>query len=207
MTTVNFIPVARQIARTRRRHMKVWAVTAIVAAAILAVPTVRQGMQRAEAARLRTRYDEKLAQLQELRIQVHDASRQATDARIRLERAANLRAKRNWSGMVALIARCLPEGCWLTSLRTDPAVPGSTAVSGGSASLGSAKDGETSKNVAIEAPRKLRIAGYAAAAAEPHAFVADLKAAGVFAQVELKHLMREAVLDGSYFRFDLVCEW
>lgn len=207
MTTINLIPLTRQIARTRRRHMKVWAVAATVAAAILAVPMVHQGMQRAEAAHLRTRYDQQLAHIQALRSQVRAASRQATDARIRLERAANLRAKRNWSGMVALIAKCLPDGCWLTSLRTDPAAPGAPAASGRRVPLGNDKDGKASKTVTIEAPRKLRIAGYAAAAAEPHAFVAELKKAGVFARVELEHVMREAVHDGSYFRFELVCEW
>ncbi len=207
MTTVNFIPLARRIARTRRRHMKAWAVAATVAAAILAVPTVRQGMQRAEAAHLRTHYDQELAQLQALKIEVRAASDQATNARIRLERAANLRAKRNWSGMVALIAKCLPEGCWLTSLRTDPAAPGAAAASRRRTPLGNDKESDASKTVTIDAPRKLRIAGYAAAAAEPHAFVAELKNAGVFARVELEHVMREAVLDGSYFRFQLVCEW
>ena len=207
MTTVNLIPLTRQIARTRRRHMKVWAVAATVAAAILAVPMVHRGMQRAEAAHLRTGYDQELAQIQVLRIQVRAASRQATDARIRLERAAILRAKRNWSGMAALIAMCLPDGCWLTSLRTDPAAPGASDAFRRRAPLGDAMDSETSKTVTIEAPRKLRIAGYAAAAAEPHVFVAELKNAGIFTQVELEHVMREAVLDGSYFRFELVCEW
>ena len=61
--------------------------------------------------------------------------------------------------------------------------------------------------VTIEAPRKLRIAGYAPVAAHPYDIVSSLKETDVFASVALERSEREPVLDGSYFRFELVCEW
>ena len=59
----------------------------------------------------------------------------------------------------------------------------------------------------IEVPRKLKIVGYATTPAEPHAFVTALKDSGVFTNVALERLLREPMLDGFYFRFELDCEW
>jgi hypothetical protein len=61
--------------------------------------------------------------------------------------------------------------------------------------------------VTIDAPRKMRLAGYATDAAEPHRFVANLKDTAIFSHIALERSQREPKLDGYYFFFELVCEW
>ena len=154
-----------------------------------------------------TRYDAVLAQWNESRAELGSVTAQVEKARVRFERSSLLQSKRNWSGLIALTAKSIPDGCWLASLRTDPAVPGPPRLL---VTHPTAVDGKTPappKPVVIEAPRRLRLTGYASRASEPHMFVANLKATSVFSNVELENMVSASVWNGTYFRYDLLCEW
>lgn len=205
MVGVNLIPKAVQLAQARRRHMNRWGVSILAAAALLAVPSTIDWLQRAEATELRTRNANLQIELAAAGTRLRAQTAQANETLLQLERARALRSKRAWSAMFAMIGRCMPAGCWLTSVATDPATP-PAASRGATASRKGADEGNP-QTIVIEAPRKLRVAGYATDVAEPHGFVANLKDTGVFTDVVLEHSRREPALDGYYFRFELVCEW
>ena len=96
--------------------------------------------------------------------------------------------------------------CWLTSIATDPGAPTGAASKSRPSSDGD-EEQDGSITVTIDAPRKMRLAGYATDAAEPYRFVANLKDTEVFSWIALERSQREAKLNGYYFLFELVCEW
>jgi Tfp pilus assembly protein PilN len=207
MISVNLIPQDQQLRLARRERIKVWVVAVTAAVALPAVPTLLDELRKDEVVQLQQRYDAVLAQWKERRAELGSVTAQVAEARIRLERSSLLQSKRNWSGLIALTAKCIPDGCWLTSLRTDPAVPGPPRLL---ETRPTAVDGKTPappKPVVLEAPQSLRLTGYASRAAEPHLFVANLKATSVFSHVALENIVSESVRNGSYFRYDLLCEW
>ena len=66
---------------------------------------------------------------------------------------------------------------------------------------------DSKRAITIDAPRRLKIAGYAPDSARPYLFVENLKRTDAFEAVRLDSSQREPVLDGSYYHFELVCEW
>ena len=207
MVGVNLIPENVRLAQERRRRLKGWGIAILLAVAILALPLTVDWVQRVQAAELRTQHDQLQNELQTVRTELRALTSQANQALMQLERAHALRSKRAWSAMFALIEKGMPEGAWLVSMATDPATPPS-----GDGHKTEIRDRDTGTDeqpaiVVIEAPRRLRMAGFAVDAAQPHEFVSSLKESKVFTNVSLEHLRRERVLDGSYFRFELICEW
>jgi Tfp pilus assembly protein PilN len=208
MVGVNLIPEPIQFAQARRRHVWRWGAAVAAAAVALAVPLGMDWYQRARADDLRAEHVELEGQLATIRAELRTLTTQFQQASIQLERANALRAKRAWSEMLAMIGRCMPAGCWLTSIATDPAIPAKTGDGPPRQTPRKADSAAPqSPTVVIEAPRMLRLAGYAADAAEPYEFVARLKETGVFSNVVAGQSRSEPALNGTYFRFDLTCEW
>jgi hypothetical protein len=226
MTVINLIPASVQRARRQRRHIHWWAATALTALTAAAVMGALEWYRTVEAERLRGQSAELHDQLDSVRTDLRTLSERAEQVRQHLERAAALRAKRAWSGLFAVIGSAMPESCWLVSLATEPATPGaagstvssSRAGVARSRALGGADPAQSRRGLEapqtresltaeIDAPRKLRLVGYGPDAADPHVFVTNLKSAAVFTRVSLLRSERETVLDRSYFRFELVCEW
>ncbi len=205
MVLANLIPEEERVARTRRRHLRRWSVSVAVSFAALLMFAGIAWLARNEAATLRATSRQIDEDLERERTELRATSVEAQRVLVEIERAKALRSKRAWSGMVALIASNMPDGAWLTSLATDPVNPQSGARTAVAAPR--EKDDEDQPAVTIDAPRKLRVSGYAPDAADPHNFVASLGKAGVFTEVELTRFEREPVLDGFFFRFELICEW
>ncbi len=206
MNRLNLIPEPMQLVRTRRRLAKRWTVCVLVAAFILVVPLLVDQYRKAEAARLRIESAALRTQLASHRATLATLTAEADQSLVHLQRAEALRSKRAWSSVFALVADRLPAGCWLTSLATDPATP----QAGGNRTRvrqGSRPDQESETPITIDAPRRIEITGYAAEPAEPYQFVTNLKQAGVFRDVNLRTSRREQIPEGSYFRFELFCEW
>ena len=206
MIGVNLIPWSVQVAQRRRLHIQRWAAAALIAGALLCVPAMFDRVRQAEASELGLHNQRLQVQLADLRRDVRSISARAEQAQLQIKRAEALRSKRSWSALIALIGQCTSDGSWLTSIATDPP----TAPHGGSrtsARPGSNEKSGGSTSIVIEAPRRLRISGYATDAVEPLTFVTNLKSAGVFRDVILESTRREPVLDGSYFRFSVVCDW
>lgn len=206
MISVNLIPDTIQAAQKQRRHLRWWGMLILAASVVLVVPLGIDWYQSARAAELHAQDEQLQSVLATTRAELRAQMAQANTTLLHLERAKALRSKRAWSAMFALISRCMPAGCWLTSFATDPPGPSLGAV-GTITMAGRETDGEARTTVTIEAPRKLRLSGYATDAAEPHEFVANLKSTGAFSHVLLEGSRREPELDGYYSRFELVCEW
>lgn len=205
MVLTNLIPEEARQARLRRLHVRRWAISVVVGCAALAVFAGLAWLARDESARLRSAVLRIDTDLKLRRAELRETSTEAQRVLVEIERAKALRSKRAWSGMVALVASNMPEGAWLTSLATDPAGPQSGG--GAAPAVMATKDAKEHRALTIDAPRKLRINGLTPGAADPYEFVASLDKSGVFSDVELIRSEREPILDGYYFRFELLCQW
>ena len=202
---MNLIPEGVHQARTGRRHLKRWTVAAVLALTLLAIPAGVDWYSRVRADELNIKARRLAGQLSSMRKQVEGATDAANEAFLQLERANALRAKRSWSSMLAMLGVCMPTECWLISIATDPAVPSGAARV--SVVNKARKDDQPEEVVTIDAPRKLRLIGYALNDAQPMEFVTRLKDAQVFQRVTLERSLLETSEEAPRFRFELVCEW
>lgn len=202
---LNLLPHELQQAQARNRHIQVWSAVIVPVAAVLCALLIVDGVRRVQADDVRDRNDDLQEELEIRRSEVRSLTESVAEVSLHLQRSDALRAKRNWSGMLALIGKCMPQSCWLTSLATDPEVAPAGAAISISSKAGSA--GQVAGAVTIEAPRRLKIAGFALDAAEPHLFVANLKQTEVFKVVRLEQSLLQQEFDPPRFRFELVCEW
>lgn len=202
---MNLIPDSVRQTRTSRRHLKRWGVACLAALVVVAFPLGVDWYRNARAAELGAQARQLAGQLSAARKEVEEATTAAREVFLQLERANALRAKRSWSGMLAMLGACMPTECWISSFATDPATP---SVGEHSSPTGKPKNGdEPEEVVTIEAPRKLKLVGYALDATQPLMFVRRLKSTGVFDRVTLERSLRETGEGGARFRFELTCEW
>lgn len=222
MVFVNLIPEAIVAQQWRKRRVARWTAASLVAIGALLIPLTLEGWQTARAEQLRAGRRALERDRTLLSAELTGLAAESQSVYLQIERANALRSKRSWSGMLALIAGTMPEGCWLTAIETVPAVPASgahntppatarsvTAAPPTARTAGDPIGGQAAAEtvVTIDAPRQLRIAGYATDASEPLTLVTKLNATGVFSRVGLERSLRESVEDGSFFRFDILCEW
>lgn len=212
---VNFIPAPIRSRLEHRRHTRWWiGVCVPVAGALLvcgAIHTWR--VARLESLRRSTTALE--GQLAAKRTDLRRIVEESAQLKLQIERAEALRSKRAWSGILSLVAERMPADCWLKSAATEPARPGNestqakpqSAPAAGKVAPSAGQPAEPPKSVVLDAPRKLRLSGYAGDPVQPVAFVTSLKEAGVFQQVALERAQWERWRERSVFRFDVLCEW
>ncbi len=205
MTGVNLIPIEARLHKTCQRRAKAWILSVLAATAALCVPLTMNWAQRSKAASLTIANERILADLALIRSELRSLTTQALEAELRAQRAKALRSKREWSAMLTLIERALPERCWLTSIATDPPSPGGATRA--TVRKVSRSDSAPAGTVLIDAPRALLVSGYATDPSEPHAFVTAMKRTGVFEEVSLEDLRQEPIYGGMYFRFELRGTW
>lgn len=206
MISINLIPRDVRRRQTQRRRLWRWASVAMVGFLLLGASAGFDFARRGAADKLRANDADLQIEVTRARADLQMITAELMSVRNNLEHATALRTKRAWSGMIALIAGSMPENCWLTSIATDPERP----LAGKPGRRKPAKKKNSGKEpevVIIDAPRRLKIVGYAQKASEPNEFVERLNHTGVFHLVELKQSQREPILDGSYYRFKLYCEW
>jgi len=204
---VNLLPAQLVAAHARRRHIRRWVVACLAALALLSVPVGLEWYRIARAAELDVAYARLKEKRHNVEVELAGVSATSRETFLQLERAKALRSKRSWSGIIALLAATMPKGCWLVELATDPSAPLGQQVRKPASAPKDAPPDHVIPTVTIEAPRKLRIVGFASDPGEPLAFVSRLKQVAVFSRVDLKRTQREPMADGFYFRFELVCEW
>jgi hypothetical protein len=215
MISVNLIPESMLLAHLRRRHTRRWLVIGIASATLLAAPIALESYRAARAESLDQQWRLIKRELDTLQSELSSVTLASRDTYLQIERARALRTKRSWSSMLGVIASAMPEGCWLTELATDPATPSGGASSArrtgsgppATAPTDSPESTDQKRTVTIEAPRAIRLIGYAADSSEPLVFVSRLKETGVFRSVNLENAQRQPVADGHYFRFELLCGW
>lgn len=210
MRRLNFIPDTYRRTKAMRRHLVRWSLTVVVSVLALGVVWGLSLVQRAQAGNLLAQQDEVAQNLKQERQELEATKQEAKRVQIQLERARALQTKRSWSGIYGLLARTLPEDSWLTSVATDPPqpLPGERKIKWQDQD-DQAKSTEKAGPpiVTIEAPRKLIIKGYAPEAGDPHRFVTALKDEKVFPRITLVKTSMERAHTGTFFAFELVCEW
>ena len=203
--SVNLLPRQLVVAQTLRRRRRRWLAVCVLAALVLAIPVGMESYRMARAEELRlegARLHQERETVETELTQIITASHEAF---LQIERAKALREKRSWSAVLALLADTMPKGCWLTELATDPPAPTGAQARTPADAPATMTGGPAT--IVIEAPRTLRIYGYASDAAEPLTFVRSLKNSNAFAQVVLRSTQRELAESEYYFRFELQCEW
>ena len=179
------------------------------------MPTLLDWSRQAHAAELRIENARLRQELESTRERLRTTSAEATRVFLEVERANALRSKRAWSAMFALIVSCLPSDCWLASLATDPDSPPGGAPSPRLATAGPKTGGGERETITIEAPRKLRMIGYAESDRQALAFVSNLKESRVFPKVTLDRTIRapdvtqdqSGATGADVYQFEVVCEW
>lgn len=207
IASVNLIPQSVVFVHARRRHVKRWAGVFAVSLAIALSGIGVNWLQRAEATQLEEESRRVHAELVSIRITADAAEVEAQVIENRLNRADALRAKRSWSGMLALVAKSLPLSCWLTAVATDPPFPSGSMNMVTAKFNGSKKRKKTLGPIMIESPRKLRLVGFASTVADPHRFVINLNATNVFESVVLTGTQQQQLGNGEFYRFEIECEW
>ena len=207
MISINLIPRDVRRRQTQRRRLWRWASLAMVGLLLLGASAGFDFARRGTVDQLRATDESLQVKVTRARADLQTITAELMSARNNLEHATALRTKRAWSGMIALIARTMPENCWLTSIATDPDKPTAGRRNSRKKPAKKKPAGKEQEVVVIDAPRRLKITGYAREASEPNEFVDRLNHSGAFRLVELERSQREPILDGSYYRFQLYCEW
>lgn len=209
MMRLNLIPREVLQARERARHRSYWLVVSLLGAIGVAVPLVVEGLRYRRIRALEARHLDLESQVMKAQAEFDVATAESAQVVKQLEHADALRAKRAWSGLLRTIGNRLPSSCWLTLMTTDPAVPsgGSAAPPPKPSPVDSRTAASAPPEVWMDAPRRLRLAGYAPDSAQPHQFVMNLKESYLFTDVRLTKTVQEPIRDGLYYRFELECEW
>ena len=116
MAGVNLIPQDVRLAQSQRRRLRGWGSVAVGALAVFACSLMFDHERRAEAAQLVIEHNRLQDELAEARRKLRAEAGEAGRALRQLERAGALRAKRAWSAVFNLLARCMPPTCWLRAL-------------------------------------------------------------------------------------------
>jgi Tfp pilus assembly protein PilN len=217
MIRVNLIPEEILVAQLVRARVQRWTVAIIAALAVLAIPFGLDFHHQQQVKELRAQHAELEQNLTSVRSDVRDVIAEQRKVHGQIERAKALRTKRGWSGLVTLLADCLPNEVWLSNLSTDPPSPrggqkknrsGGSVLSRlrkGKEKLTAAPEGNTT--ITIDAPRALVFHGFAADNENLWQFIAQLKATDVFDEVTLVNSGVEPVLAGIAVAFELRCTW
>ncbi len=215
---INLVPQNVQVVHIRARLLRFWISMSCVGLLALGGALIFNWFQTSKAGSLQDRLNLTENELTKLRSDVRLLASEASQIQQQLERADALRSKRAWSGLLAMIAEKLPADCHLQNISTDPGKPPAESILHGSAKPANAApallpNGQPAppppppRTVTIDAPRKLRMTGFANDPAQPVAFVSALKESGAFTHVNLERAQWEPAALNSGFRFELVCEW
>ncbi len=201
---VNLVPAALRMHAARRRRLTRWTLAVASSAALAAVAVGFSLHKQAQAAALRNEQRGLSAQLSETRAKLTAAADEGRRLKAEVQRADALRAKRCWSGMTGLVAACMPQEVWLTSMATDPHMPSA----GAPVPLRlAAANSNSSEPVTMSAPTLMQLHGYALDHERLYEFMAALKQTGVFRSVELLKAGAEPLRQATAIRFQLTCGW
>lgn len=202
---VNLIPYDVRLAQTQRRHLERWIYCVVPASIILVAALVLDARATGDLDSLHAQHAQLATTLTQARVNLASVTAEAERTFLHLERANALRAKRSWSGMLALLAHAMPQDCWLSTIATDPPSPTQSTSRRGQPRRSAGEADRT--GLSIEAPRKMRIAGFSLNATGPLTFVTRLKETQIFRDVLLERSVFDTGDDEPRFRFDIVCEW
>lgn len=209
MISINLIPEETCRTQARRTRIRAWTLALVVAVGSLGIPLGMDWFQQARVDELHVERQRLQVELEQLRAEQRTVGDQAVRLQSQLERARALRSKREWSALFSLVATSLPSDAWLTTISTDPPVPAreqSRLDQAKSESEAPAVQGGA-QMVTIDAPRKLRLTGYAVDYGQLYEFMGGLKRSGAFAEVMQVRAGIQPVLTESAVAFEVLCTW
>ncbi len=201
MISVNLLSPTVTFRRRQKARVRVWLIVVAVVAGLSAIPLGADLIKSAQAAALRRQVEPLNANVADARNRLDKVSAECRNLTTQLARADALRAKRDWAGLLQLIAGQIPPQVWLDSLETFTAEAPSRPT-------GSARNKQPkNQNVVIPGPAGMHIVGYATDNDWLYEFMSRLKLTGAFRTVELTMAGRVPVLQGAAVRFSLTCTW
>ena len=209
MISINLIPEETCRAQSRRTRLRAWALALVLALGALGIPLGMDWFQQARVETLHAERQRLQGELEQLRAEQRSVNDQAVRVQSQLERARALRSKREWSALFSLVAENLPAEAWLTAISTDPPVParGRTRAGKGESETETETSAAATQVITIEAPRKLRLTGYAAEYGRLYEFIGGLKQSGAFEEVVQVRAGIQPVLADSAVAFEVLCTW
>jgi hypothetical protein len=204
---IDLMPKPMKLSLLRRNRMRLWGTILTTTAAVAALPV---GMELLNQHRL----NKAIAANQQRALSIENARQTLrtvqTDAESRADQLAfadALRAKRNWSGLLSLIAQAAKDDVWLTSMQSENS-PARSASGRQPAPGSSPSDANaTASVITLEGPRSLILDGYAVDHARLYELMADLRDYGQFVDVDLSKAGMEIIGNMTAVRFRLECQW
>jgi Tfp pilus assembly protein PilN len=193
---VNLLPAECVVRQALLRRARFWLIAIGCAAGMAAAPVVATNARQRAADRLADSCRAIEKQRATARDRLSDLVADQVALRKRIVQADALRSKRSWSGLVGVLASCLPAEVWLTAVATDPAVP-----------RGGSRPTNAEPNLRLDAPTRLRVSGFSVNYNHLYAFMLKLEQTRVFRSVDLVRSGLLPVLAGQAVRFELECAW
>ncbi len=207
----NLIPLPVQRAQARRRALRRWSAGLCLCAVAVGMALGVGHRQQGRIGALSKRLEQLRANVTHVRAELQQTTAEVVEIKSRLDRARAIRRKRAWTGLLETVASVLPATCWLSSFATVPERPNARAVrvEPRRPAVGAAapEKVQQAKTVTLDAPRELKLSGFALDAAEPQRIVARLKKTGLFRQVTLEDVERGRGRMEDVFRFSVRCTW
>lgn len=228
MIGINLIAPEELHARLNRRHMRRWAVISMATGILGTGPVLWATIENARLASLKDQQQSMASQMAQVRRDLLTMKQHAGAIASEMEQASAFRRKRNWSGVMSLIAQCLPPDAWLESVATDPQAPPLAAGGGaGGRRIGTALAPTTMPSlqlqktndpaagsrqtgpriIEIDAPRRLLIRGQASTFEASQLFASRLSDTRAFSTVTIVRSIKNPSVGSEVYSFDVECEW
>ncbi|MGB0714656.1 MAG: PilN domain-containing protein [Phycisphaerae bacterium] len=206
MISINLIPKDILVARSRHRRAMRWLSACGLAVTMLTVVAGVDWLNRSQLYKLSNRRDALRDKLVEVRKNLDNLTAVGDELKLQIERASALHAKRPWSGMLMMTASHLGDAMWLTRFATIPEVPQRRSRRARDEVEDKEEEGKE-ETVQIDAPRKLRLEGFALEAGDATLLVAALQKEQIFNEVKLVQTQRHEERESVRFKFEIICSW
>ncbi|MCB9851091.1 MAG: PilN domain-containing protein [Phycisphaerales bacterium] len=206
MVSVNLLPPNVTATRRRRERTRLWIVITATVTAVTAIPLALDVTNSARAAAIESRIGPQEARRDGILTELKETTAKCASLSTQIARADALRTKRDWAGLLTLVAERTPDSVWLTALKTQTR-QGERPAPVSSSKKGKAPEKTEDKPVTLDGPSGIHLEGYALTHEALYEFMGALKAAEVFTTVELASADKEPVLEGTAVRFVIECVW
>jgi hypothetical protein len=201
---IDLMPKPIKLAVLRRNRLRTWSAILTVAAALASIPMAYELLNQHRLGKATAANHQRAQLLREAKQSLLAVQSEAQSQADQIAFSDALRAKRNWSDLLALMADAEGHDVWLVSIQSaiKPARQGSALPV-----QPTAGEAVPSGEVVLEGPQCLILEGYAPDHARLYVLMADLRDRGNFEDVDLSRAGVETFETGTAVRFRLECQW
>lgn len=205
MERVNLIPKSELEARAMRAHAGRWVAAVLCVAPLVVAALSLKCYQEGRANKADAENQQLTVTIEASRRALGDLRAAVAGAGARRARAYQMQDKRRWSALISQVVSVMPPGISLTSLSSDPPVPGAPRVAVAKSGLPEANGGYA--KFEVDAARGLIVQGVCADPASPLRFVTALRRTGMFEEISNEHVRRSGGEAADTFQFEIRCKW